>query len=470
MKHRVLPLLLVLALTLSPALAAQPDTGFSDVAEDDWFAPYVQVCVEGGLMQGVGDGQFAPGETLSSKESAVLALRLYDLGHGGDGTFAAAPAEWGYAALRFPDGTVREGYVNDETVWERRRTSRVGSSFGFALHTDEERTWGLAMDYQTVPLSLNGETYTVQLHLLWAQDQPVFLCVGLDEDVEDYVARWDTLNSALADAFRAPAPQQWWRDAWYYAYANDLALSLEAANDDRCFFAQRLAAVTHLPVLNDIHALPDEGDPDVLALYRAGVLTGTDAYGTFAGNKTLTRAEAAAICARILRPELRVEFSLLPLETYESYTLTYLQEDGERPGGPYRPMQSETLLIPDDHTLLRLDGVAFAAPEGYEFVTVDNDQAGLSAWDADARVTSYGFMDSQGQFREATQDEVYALPRHPDVEGLYNGYQSGLGNSIFYNAQGQQVTPAFAWHGVINDQGAGFVGLDRKIYRIEFEK
>lgn len=470
MKHcGVLALLLALALTLSPALAAQPDTGFSDVHPDDWFAPYVDICVEEGLMQGVGDGRFAPEQTLSSIESAVLALRLYDLGHGGDGTFAAAPAEWGYAALRFPDGTVREGYANDETVWERRRVSLAGSRFGVALDTDEERAWGLAMDYQTVPLTLNGETYTVQLQLLWAQDRPVFLCVGMDEGGEDDVARWNALNSALSDTFRAPTPRRWWRDAWYYAYANDLALSLEAANDDRGFFAQRLAAVTHLPVLNDIDALPDEGDPDVLALYQAGVLTGTDAYGTFAGNKTLTRAEAAAICARILRPELRVQFSLLPLETYEAYTLTYLREDGERPGGPYWPMQSETLLVPDDHTLLRLDGVEFTAPEGYEFVSVDNDQAGLAPkFQSDAQ--GYGFLDSQGQFREATRDEVYALPRHPEVRELHNGYQGSPSNSSFCNAQGQQVTPAFAWHGVINDQGAGFVGLGGSIYRIQFEK
>lgn len=63
-------LLLSLALTLSPALAAgtpegadpggeKPPVvrayeGFSDVKEDDWFAPYVKVCYEAGLLSGTG--------------------------------------------------------------------------------------------------------------------------------------------------------------------------------------------------------------------------------------------------------------------------------------------------------------------------------------------------------------------------------------------------------------------------------
>lgn len=44
----------------------------------------------------------------------------------------------------------------------------------------------------------------------------------------------------------------------------------------------------------------------VLQLYRAGVLTGTDAAGSFCPNATLTRAEAAVLTARMLDPTRRV--------------------------------------------------------------------------------------------------------------------------------------------------------------------
>lgn len=57
--------------------------------------------------------------------------------------------------------------------------------------------------------------------------------------------------------------------------------------------------------LNDISRLPDTDDYTVLSFYNAGVVTGTDEYGTFNGDGGLTRAEAAAMVARVVRPELR---------------------------------------------------------------------------------------------------------------------------------------------------------------------
>ncbi len=56
--------------------------------------------------------------------------------------------------------------------------------------------------------------------------------------------------------------------------------------------------------------LPDVKDEnDILQFYNWGILTGTDSYGTFAKGKTLTRAEAAAMAARMAKPELRKSFT-----------------------------------------------------------------------------------------------------------------------------------------------------------------
>ena len=68
-----------------------------------------------------------------------------------------------------------------------------------------------------------------------------------------------------------------------------------------------------LPVLNEVDAIPDvaHDHPQAQAiylLYRAGVLQGTDAQGTFSPDGTLTRAQAAVIVTRMTDPALRVVF------------------------------------------------------------------------------------------------------------------------------------------------------------------
>ena len=104
---------------------------------------------------------------------------------------------------------------------------------------------------------------------------------------------------------------------WYQTYVDYLA-GLGVAVPDGAKTATRqdfitlLAAVVPenmLSPINTITSLPDTEDPDVLAFYNAGILTGVDAWGTFAGDKTLTRAETAALVARVARPELRQAFT-----------------------------------------------------------------------------------------------------------------------------------------------------------------
>lgn len=63
-----------------------------------------------------------------------------------------------------------------------------------------------------------------------------------------------------------------------------------------------------LSAINTITALPDTDDGMVLAFYNAGILTGVDPYGTFAPDRTLNRAEAAAMISRIARSGLRKTF------------------------------------------------------------------------------------------------------------------------------------------------------------------
>ena len=80
----------------------------------------------------------------------------------------------------------------------------------------------------------------------------------------------------------------------------------------RADFARMLSAVCAgdtLRAINSISSLPDSADSDVLRLYNAGILTGTDKHGTFAGANSLSRAEAATMLARVVRPSLRKQFT-----------------------------------------------------------------------------------------------------------------------------------------------------------------
>lgn len=123
-------------------------------------------------------------------------------------------------------------------------------------------------------------------------------------------------------------------EAWYQPYYDSLAQALhyEGGADaltqnfrpgtspaTRWMFVELLsltleAAKVDLPRINAVTVLPDSADPAVLDLYNAGILTGSDAYGTFDGDGTLNRGQAAAMLARLVDPSLRQTFTLKSLD------------------------------------------------------------------------------------------------------------------------------------------------------------
>lgn len=121
-----------------------------------------------------------------------------------------------------------------------------------------------------------------------------------------------------------PLPGQtlpWYQQYLGYMNSADAALTAMLARPEepcsRMEYLQLLNAALPseqglLSAINSITSLPDTDDETVLAFYNAGILTGVNNYGTFDGDKTLTRAEAAAMVSRIVRPELRQSFTPEP--------------------------------------------------------------------------------------------------------------------------------------------------------------
>lgn len=69
--------------------------------------------------------------------------------------------------------------------------------------------------------------------------------------------------------------------------------------------------------INQIEKIPDVDAStlhaeDIFTLYNAGILTGSDGYGTFYPQQNITRAELCAILYRLVYPWNRQEFTLLP--------------------------------------------------------------------------------------------------------------------------------------------------------------
>lgn len=127
----------------------------------------------------------------------------------------------------------------------------------------------------------------------------------------------------------------WYKGAVTYLNANGIKTGTPGAYATRQGFFELLSAVLPpelLPPINRISALPDTDDTAVLRFYNAGILTGIDQYGTFAGDKSLTRAECAAMTARIVDPSLRKSFT---------------------PAG-----QVPAALFPDDAVVLTVNGSA----------------------------------------------------------------------------------------------------------------
>lgn len=110
----------------------------------------------------------------------------------------------------------------------------------------------------------------------------------------------------------------------YVEYAIENGIICEGQFEDYNAYATRAEFATifaaalpgeALSAINEIETIADVSgeEPyagDVYLLYRAGVLTGNDAYGTFLPDTTIRRCEVAAIVARMALPEMRREFSL----------------------------------------------------------------------------------------------------------------------------------------------------------------
>lgn len=323
---RFLTVLLSFLIALSCfACAPEAEAGtaatFPDVASDAWYAPYVALCAEQGLLNGAGDGRFLPEEPVNNDEALVMAARALWQSHGGEGPL--------------PAGLTPEALV--ELLGEDQR----------------QLAWPALDDAK-------------RLSELWPYDGFCYLA-----------RRCPELGYALPD----------------YCFNTYPATRQE-------FFALLALAGRALPEINHVDTVPGCRDEAILHLYRAGILSGADGYGSFLPQRHLTRAEAAAALARLAQPSLRLKLDLTP-SPWTGYTLTPLGPEGDRIGVDYPVLlQGSGMLTLEGRTVdypvgNLIGGTSIGAEGDYCYLhpsTEDFDEAGQHQWHSYAVL-----IDAKGQ-------------------------------------------------------------------------
>ena len=312
--------------TIKPEKPQSPTTEFSDVPAGSWFEQGVTICAQKGVMVGTGGGLFSPEKELTAAECLTLAVRLYDLQRGGEGTLRKAPEDWGYLTFTFSDGKTfyRYGEQNDFFGYARFDNAGPDGRDLYAVYvpapgdTPEERETYAKAHEGKATLMAQGREYSGTVVTDSTYYGP---CLRFAFDCPE--AEQPDLYELFDQA--RPGPDRWYRDTAYTAEELGLRETEgfstllgrlagrypDAAGANREAFAKALAvAAGELEKKYDVPSIPDVERSDfsagVYSLYEAGILNGLDSFGTFWGEKNLTRAECAVMVSRVLDPGQRL--------------------------------------------------------------------------------------------------------------------------------------------------------------------
>lgn len=352
MKKQLCALLLVAMLMSISACAAPAEgknagggtTGFVDVEAGAWYAPYVEVCAKDGIMIGTSETTFSPNAPLGLDQLQVLLIRLYDRLHGGDGTIPPLPEDpMDYLQFLDADGNRVAGIMDVAKAYDWNGELRVEFATKPAA---DELTLQMAFPGDGMYLKTTGSYDPEAVQTLGEPNSALDLFQSLvpegqrvwTTEPEHYAFSVDGEKPADAYAktisiYRYAVEQKvfddYW-DLWYYpatyylnyreGYFSEQSTPREQESPDLSpsdtAWREELALylADYCPELVPWVDVPEEKlderytysqNAAICGLYQAGILTGTDAGGSFDGQRPLTRAEAAAVIARVLRPELR---------------------------------------------------------------------------------------------------------------------------------------------------------------------
>lgn len=170
----------------------------------------------------------------------------------------------------------------------------------------------------------------------------------------------------------------WYSGALKYATEQGIVSGTEFSNynqsatrGEMAYLFARALPDTEYKVINSITELPDvDGNTtystEIFKLYHAGIVTGSDKYGTYQPDSQITRAQATAILNRVVHPETRKVLTLEKAPVFDG-------NDGERTPRP-TPL---TLRWDDPTRPYAREGDIFIAQDGKEYKLTRDAKTGI---------------------------------------------------------------------------------------------
>lgn len=256
-------------------------------------------------------------QQLSIKSDTITEARAFQ--QDGDNTAIYLPAEWQYrdnlGRLWGWSETIRNSITCIDTDSLTDTDSKFSAStdyYGF-LDADESAWYG--SQQQGVIKSV------VQLGIMNGYTDGTFHPIGnitLSEAIKMSAVVHATCNNQTI-SFSTSDGGKWYDAYLNYCVKNRIVSSDEYSSLDACATRAQIAhifakATSDFAVVNDIDYdyIPDVSErseyaDEILALYRAGILTGDERTRAFRPSDTITRAEAAAIISRVALPTTRIK-------------------------------------------------------------------------------------------------------------------------------------------------------------------
>ena len=256
-------------------------------------------------------------QQLSIKSDTITEARAFQ--QDGDNTAIYLPAEWQYRVnlgrLWGWSETIRNSITCIDTDSLTDTDSKFSAStdyYGF-LDADESAWYG--SQQQGVIKSV------VQLGIMNGYTDGTFHPIGnitLSEAIKMAAVVHATCNNQTI-SFSASDGGKWYDAYLNYCVKNRIVSSDEYSSLDAYATRAQIAhifakATSDFAVVNDIDydyisdvSERSEYADEILALYRAGILTGDERTRAFRPSDTITRAEAAAIISRVALPTTRIK-------------------------------------------------------------------------------------------------------------------------------------------------------------------
>lgn len=356
-----------------------PSPSFCDVSDDAWYAKSVDACYRLGLMTGTGNDTFSPNTQMTMAQVLVVCAQLHSRLNSGE-EMKKAPADWRKTALLDEQGNQALAlHALEYTSLGRDDTGNyVKMGFSPPLLAP--------LDGKRITISSSGTALGTSLPID-ADSGSIQFSKETDEEID---------NITYAIYHNTTGIPDWAMDAVYYLdthgspiYFAEYELNSPATRNQLIQALEDVLPAQALQPLGEVASPPDVDldaywissnssgtttDGNIGAFYRAGILAGTDQYGTYNGNAVLDRAQLATILRAVALPETRtlpvlkeydqgVEYTLTPLSPPEEYNWRIDLYNGDP------AIETQYLFNYDDETILyRMDGTLIQCEETFDFL------------------------------------------------------------------------------------------------------